>query len=74
MAIFISSGGVTPEIKYKTGRKVSYFCPTFQDLSYFFLLLGKIPTFSYFFRFSLELIDENAIFGPKNFLAPLHSA
>ena len=31
--------------------------PTFWGLSYFFLLLGKIPTFSYFFRFLLKLID-----------------
>ena len=36
--------------------------PTFWGLSYFFLLLGKIPTFSYFFKFSLKLIDENTIF------------
>ena len=28
--------------------------PTFWGLSYFFLLLGKIPTFSYFFSFLLK--------------------
>ena len=43
--------------------------PTFWGLSYFFLLLGKIPTFSYFFRFLLKLIDKNAIFKPKNFFS-----
>ena len=48
--------------------------PTFWGLSYFFLLWGKIPTFSYFFRFSLQLIDEYAIFEPKNFFASLRSA
>ena len=40
----------------------------------FFLLfptLGKIPTFSYFFRFLLKLIDKNAIFKPQNFFASL---
>ena len=41
--------------------------PTFWGLSYFFLLLGKIPTFSYFFRSLLKLIDKNAIFKPKGF-------
>ena len=41
--------------------------PTFWGLSYFFLLLGKIPTFSYFFRFLLKLIDKNAIFKPQKF-------
>ena len=41
--------------------------PTFWGFSYFFLLLGKIPTFSYFLRFSLKLINENAISEPKNF-------
>ena len=41
--------------------------PTFWGLSYFFLLLGKIPTFSYFFRFLLKIIDKNAFFKPKNF-------
>ena len=48
--------------------------PTFWGLYYFFLLLGKIPTFSYFFRFLLKLIDKNAIFKPKIFLASLCSA
>ena len=42
--------------------------PTFWGLSYFFLLLGKIPTFSYFFRFLLKLIDKNAIINQKKFL------
>ena len=39
--------------------------PTFFGLSYFFLLLGKIPTFSCFFRFLLKLIDKKPkrIFG-----------
>ena len=41
--------------------------PTFPGLSYFFLLLGKINTFSYFFRFLLKLIDKNAIFKHKIF-------
>ena len=41
--------------------------PTLWGLSYFFLILGKIPTFSYFFRFLLKLIDKNAIFEPKKF-------
>ena len=41
--------------------------PTFWGLSYFFLLLGKIPTFSYFFRFLLKLIGKNAIFKQKKF-------
>ena len=43
---------------------------TFWGLSYFFLLLGKIPTFSYFFRLLLKLNDKNAIFKPKNFFKP----
>ena len=52
------------------GRQVSYFFllfPTFWGLSYFVLLLGKIPTFSYFFRFLLTLIDKNAISKPQIF-------
>ena len=43
--------------------------PTFWGLYYFFLLLGKIPTFSYFFRLLLKLIDKNAIFKPKHFFS-----
>ena len=42
--------------------------PTFWGLSYFFLLLGKIPTFSYFFRFLLKLIDKMQFLSKKIFL------
>ena len=40
----------------------------FWGLSYFFLLLDKIPTFSYFFRFLHKLIGKNAIFKQKKFV------
>ena len=43
-----------------------HFFPTFWG---FVLLLGKIPTFSYFFRFLLKLIDKSAIFKPKIFFS-----
>ena len=55
-------------LNISTGRASSVLLfPTFWGLSYFFLLLGKIPTFSYFYRLLLKLIDINAIFKPKNF-------
>ena len=39
--------------KHKQGGKFLVF-PTFQDFSYFFLLVGQIPTFSTYFNFHLR--------------------
>ena len=40
---------------------------TFWDLSYFFLLWGQIPTFSYFFGILPNLSPKNAVFWEKIF-------
>ena len=49
-------------------------CPTFSGLSYFFLLLGKFPTFSHFFRFLFKLINKNVILKQTFFFVSLPSA
>ena len=62
------------ETKWKLVRKkqlcmkpTGFLVPTFWGFSYFFLLYGKIPTFSYFFRILPKLSPKNANFERKNF-------